>query len=355
MSEEWIIRVHGKEYGPVDLAALHEWKSEGRLLPENPARRVDVDLWTTAAEIPGLFAIAVPPVQGASAQPRSMMSILAEAFRIYRPGFRQFFCLTLLIVLPSLCGQLVGESIEGAPNIEVDPRTLVAAAFAFCMLLLTSMLWPVYIAGIQIVTSELAAGRRIGFIGVLNESLKLWPRLALLCLIVYGVFALLMVLALAIAAMLAAGATSLLSILIALTLLAFQVWMFGRWFINVLFWQQAAVLEGTGVVESLRRSKQIARSGQSLPWYCRPWWRGALIASLWLAFVLAINWPFLAPYFHAVMTASDPQAFVDSLKAAGKNPHAREWLGVVWLVQKILQPLLGIAFVVLYFDSRTDR
>src|SRR5260370_23841902 len=57
MADEWIIRVAGDEYGPADLETLREWKTEGRLLPTNEARRADsdVDLWTTAADIPGLF------------------------------------------------------------------------------------------------------------------------------------------------------------------------------------------------------------------------------------------------------------------------------------------------------------
>ena len=45
MAEQWIIRVEGKEYGPVDLAMLQEWKADGRVLPNNPARRENVDLW----------------------------------------------------------------------------------------------------------------------------------------------------------------------------------------------------------------------------------------------------------------------------------------------------------------------
>ena len=49
----------GTEYGPANIETLREWKAEGRLLPSNEARRADVDLWTTAAEIPGLFS--VPP------------------------------------------------------------------------------------------------------------------------------------------------------------------------------------------------------------------------------------------------------------------------------------------------------
>ncbi len=33
MAEEWIVRVEGKEYGPVDVDELREWKREGRLIP----------------------------------------------------------------------------------------------------------------------------------------------------------------------------------------------------------------------------------------------------------------------------------------------------------------------------------
>ena len=60
VTDEWIVRVQGTEYGPANIETLREWKAEGRLLPVNEARRADVDLWTTAAEIPGLFS--VPPV-----------------------------------------------------------------------------------------------------------------------------------------------------------------------------------------------------------------------------------------------------------------------------------------------------
>ena len=63
VNDEWIVRVQGAEYGPADIETLREWKAEGRLLPVNEARRADVDLWETAAEIPGLFSMppAVPP------------------------------------------------------------------------------------------------------------------------------------------------------------------------------------------------------------------------------------------------------------------------------------------------------
>ena len=111
VTDEWIVRVQGTEYGPANIETLREWKEEGRLLPSNEARRADVDLWTPAAEIPGLFS--VPPVVPI-AEPlprqtpvpvarRTFAEILTETLQIYRKGFFQFLGLTLLVLLPSIC------------------------------------------------------------------------------------------------------------------------------------------------------------------------------------------------------------------------------------------------------------
>jgi len=373
MSEQWIIRVEGREYGPADMTTLLEWKADGRVLPKNEARRADVEavaatasaeeaLWTTAAEIPGLFettaTVAPPPPPPPLAPQRSFFRICAETLRIYYRGFWQFFCLTLLVFLPSLCGQLTSAALEGSTNVDVDLRTVAAAAFALCMLILKLTLWPVYIAGIQVLTAELAGGRRIGFLGVLNEAIRFWPRVALLCILVYGAFFLLLGLAVGILLMITLGASSLVVILFALVLLVFQVWMFGRLFISVLFWQQAVVFEDAEAMQSLRRSKQLARSGRDRPWYQRPLWRGALIVSLWTLFVLALetaaSWSSLQQSFHTLMTSHDPQALMEALKAAPKSGGEDLLTSAAALLQAILRPLLGIPFVLLYFDTRAD-
>src|SRR5260370_27314157 len=200
MAEEWIIRVQGKEYGPVDVETLREWKTEGRLLPTNEARRTDAggDLWTTAADIPGLLEsdeIAAAPLQTR----RSFAQILVETVRIYRKGVFQFVGLTLLTLLPSLSGQLTSALIGTTPNVNVDLRTLAAGAFGFCMLVLTIVLWPVYLAVIQILTVLLSAGRRTGFLTMLNEALRYWPPVAGLCLFGDVVFLLLTLFAVVIA------------------------------------------------------------------------------------------------------------------------------------------------------------
>src|ERR1043166_7178561 len=60
VSEEWIVRVDGREYGPANIDTLREWKAEGRVLPANEVRRADAERWTLAAEIPGLFDLETP-------------------------------------------------------------------------------------------------------------------------------------------------------------------------------------------------------------------------------------------------------------------------------------------------------
>jgi hypothetical protein len=379
MAEQWIVRVQGKEYGPADIETLREWKTEGRLLPENEARRVDIDLaptpksggilqeeilWTTAAEIPGLFSVAAFPATGHLAQSplqerRSFAQILAETFRVYRKGFVEFFSLALLAVLPSVFGQLANPWLQTAPTTNIDFRGVAAGVFGFFMMLLTILLWPIYIAGIQILTAEFAGGRRIGFIAALREAVKFWPRVATLCIFVYGLFFLLTVFALGIATMVVMGASSLLVIFVALALLVLQVWMFGRFFINVLFWQQFAVLENAGVIDSLRQSRNLARSGRDLPWFQRPLWRGVFIASIWFAFVLAITlgpeWSTLLHYFNAMMTTQDPKALLEKLTATQQAHGFDVFSFGLNLLQRILQPLLGIAFVLLYFDSKSHN
>jgi hypothetical protein len=365
MAEEWIIRVQGKEYGPVDIEILREWKTEGRLLPTNEARRAnsDVDLWTAAADIPGLFesedtGAGRLPQQSSLQTRRSFAQILIETVRIYRKGFFQFVGLTLLTLLPSVSSQLTGALIGTAPNSNLDLRTLAAGAFGFCMLVLTIVLWPVYLAGIQILTVQLVAGRRTGFLTMLNEAVRYWPRVAGLCLFVFVVFALLTGFAFLIALMLITVPPSLFSALLALTLLVFQVWLFGRFFINVLFWQQFAVLENARAFDSLRESKNLARSGRDLPWFQRPMWRAAFIASIWFAFVLAITlgleWPTMRHYFHELTTSQDPQVLIQALTTASKSQAFNLAGFLLGIVQTLLRPLLGIAFVLLFLDSKID-
>jgi hypothetical protein len=362
---EWIVRVEGREYGPANIETLREWKAEGRLLPANEARRANVDLWTTAAEIPGLFSVPpAVPFTGPVTQPpvqrsrRTFAEILTETVQIYRKGFFQFLGLTLVVLLPSIASQLTTSFVQPPQGSNVDMFSVLAAGFAFLTFILSIVMWPVYIAGIQILSAEIVRGNRFSLIGVLNEAVRFWPRVAALCIFVYGVFFLLMVFGLAIAAMALAAGSSVLLALVALALLILQVWMFGRFFVNVLFWQQFTVLENAGFIDSLRESRDLARSGRDLPRFQRPLWRGAFIASIWFAVVLAITlgaqWGTLHEYFNQLLTTQDPQTLLQQITEAQKTSGFNAFAFALGVVEKILQPLVGIAFVVLYLDSKLE-
>jgi hypothetical protein len=374
MADQWIIRVQDKDYGPADLHTLREWKREGRVIAQNPARHADLDpaagvaseeaLWITAAEIPGLFDVAATlPAAGEPTQillqhPRhSFVQILGETLRIYRKGFFQFLYLTLLVALPSICAQLSGSAVGTSPGLNPDLRTAIAAAFTLCMLLLSLAVWPIFIAGIQILTAELAAGREARIFGLFHQVLKYWPRVAMLCVFVYGSYAFWTLLLLGFVLGIALSSLGLAPIFISLLLLAFWVWIIGRIWVNFLFWQQFAVLTGSDAGAALRQSKELARSRRDLPWYQRPMWRGVFIASLWCAFVLVLNAGQISSalelYFHNIATATDPQAMLQALRASPPSQGFDLTNFAFGLLQTLLRPLLGIAFVLLYFDSRS--
>jgi len=351
-----MVRVQGKEYGPVDLEELREWKEEGRLIRDNEVREPETGRWIPAGELPELFSDrpVPPPIPPPIVRQTSLGGLLAQTWKIYRAHFAQFLGLSALVIVPSICLQLSSAAVSGGS--ELDLRNALAGLFNLGMVAASFVAWPIYVAGIQILTSEAAFGHPLGLADVVPRALKYWSRIALLCVLVYGAFFLLLVLALAILVMVAAGEPGFLMIFVALALLFFQVWMFGRVFINVLFWQQAAVLENTGAVDSLRRSKELAQSGRNQPWWQRPAWQGVIISSLWCLLAAGISigpeWSALTGYYHTLTTAQDTQAMVQSLSAAAKPAAPTVWTIALSALQTVLRPLLGIAFVLIYLNLK---
>ncbi len=356
MSQEWIVRVHGKEYGPVDADELREWRQDGRLLRTNEVRAADDERWFPAAELPEVFAddLAAEPAPEVVRQETGLGALLGETWRIYRTRFWQFLGLSGLIIVPSICAQL--SSAAAGANGEMDARTALAGLFNFAMIVASIVGWPLYIAGLQFLTREAAEDRPVTLAESIGRGAKVWWRVAVLCVLVYGAFFLLLMLAFAILAMLVAGPPSITVIFVALGLLIFQVWMFGRVFINFLFWQQAAVLEDAGVAESLRRSKDLAHSRPELSWWRRPKGRGAILASIWclLATALSIGpeWGTLTNYFHLLATTHDPQAIMQSITASSQAAGLAVGPLVLGVIQAVLRPLLGISFVLLYLETK---
>ena len=352
-----MVRVEGHEYGPVDLDTLREWKNEGRLIRTNELRQIGEERWVPAAQFPEIFADEIPPPIPAStstATGRGVGGILGETFRIFGRGFHHFLALTLLTALPSFCAQLSAPPNDISKTTSLDPGAAVAVLFSFFMALLGLALWPVFIAGIQIATVHVRERRPVGSIELLRRALAFWPRVAALCVFVYGSFLLWTVIPILLILGVMLTIPPEIGLFLALALLGFQVWITARLFTNFLFWQQFAVIAGSDVNQSLRQSKALAKSGQERPWYSRPLWRGAVLASLWCAVVLLVNidaeWTLLQTYFHQLTIQADPQAMVQALSNA--KPQTGGTLNfALGLLQIVLRPLLGISFVVLYFES----
>jgi len=190
---------------------------------------------------------------------------------------------------------------------------------------------------------------------LLRRAVPFWPRVALLCLFVYGSFFFWTALPLAAILGIALAGPSVLSLFLVLLLLAFQVWMTARLFTNFLFWQQFAVIDQSNIADTLRQSKELGRSGRDLPWYQRPLWRGAVLASLWFAIVIVLNielvWQIVQSYIHQLMISQDPQEMLQGLSSS-KPPSPSSLTVALGILQIVLRPILGISFVVLYFDSK---
>ncbi len=349
MPDEWFLRIGEKEYGPADLPTLRDWLSDGRVLRENEARPAQSQTWIRAVDIPGLFSTteAAAPVQRDPATPGrplpGFFRICFDSVALYIKGFFSYLGLTLLVVVPSVLSQLTAAMLDKPGALDVSLRTLLAGAFSFCMLLLTMLAWPVYIAGIQILTADLAGQGHITFFEVLNRSLKVWPRVAVLCVVVYLAFAFWTILPMVVILFIGLGGPSVLSFFLILAIGGVQAWIFGRLFVNFLFWQQCAVLEETDVAGALRESKAVARSRYDLVWFKRPMWKGVFISSLWVLFVLILALPTVLPafreYWHVINTNQSPQAVMEAMTKMPRSQGLEQVNMAISLFEAMLRPL----------------
>ena len=362
MADRWVVRVGEKEYGPVELDTLGDWKREGRLLPTNEVRRESDAVWTTANTIPELFG--PPPLPAQTGHPlvrqRSFGEIIRDSFRIYKSAFLPFFVVTLLIAIPTLVLELTSPVYGIFPQAEGNglTRARVIALFAFIALVVD---WPVFLAGIQIATLDVLQGRKVRVGELLRRAANFFPRFARLSLIVYGSYFLCTAIPVAIILSLASENPTILSLLLALLILAVQVIMVARLWVNFLFWQQAACISNLEGAAALRESKMLARSRRRSRRSVRPLWRGALLASLWLLIVLVLSAgaeiPLILPKLQSVSTSS-PEEIMKMWQDLNAPKVADTMLigslAISSLVRALLRPLLGISFVLLYFDARSD-
>ena len=361
MPDRWIVRVGGKEYGAVDFDTLAEWKREGRLLPANEVRRELESTWMTAAAIPGLFT--PPPVSPNATDPlgrrRSFAEIIADSLRIYKSAFFPFFFVTLLVSVPILLLELTSPAYGIFPQTGQAGglnRPNVIALIAFTILIVD---WPIFLAAIQIATLEVLEGRKVHLGQLLRRAVNFFPRFAWLSVIVYGSYFFWTAIPVIAILSILTGNPTIPAILLALLLLVVQVMMVARLFVNFMFWQQSAVVSGYDGAKAITESKMLARSRRRPQKWQRPLWRGALLASLWLLIVLALSSvaeiPLVLSKLQSMTTPEEMLAMfqnLNSAKAADPMLIASAVIGTI--IHSLLRPILGIAFVLLYFDARTD-
>jgi GYF domain 2 len=337
MADQWIVRVEGREYGPVDLEELRAWKREGRLIRENEIREPGSERWIRAEELPEIFA---------------------DGWRVYRKGFGRFLILALLVSLPSLLLQLAAPFLEVPKEPAPSAPVIVAVAVAFVMLVLLVIAWPFSLAATQLLAADLNAGRDPTLGNLLSRAKPLWTRMFTLGLIVYGSYLLWTVIPFLVALSMAADAASASGLLLMLSLLIFAAYMMARLFINFLFWQPAGALGGRTAIEALQESKDLARSGTDRPRAQRPLYRGAMIAALWLLVIIAVNVAIELPVvlFRMRGVTSLEQAATMVQAMAKNSPDLLSGLTTLLscLMHAILRPWLAATFVVLYLDTKAS-
>ena len=364
MPDQWMVRVEGKEYGPVDEEDLRDWKREGRLIRTNEICRVGEDRWFPAGELPEIFSDeqTAPLVEAPDliVRRRTWPEIFRETIRIYRGGFWRFLLFGLLTAVPMFVLQwyfprvpfpdLTSGAVEAIPTVTVPP-------ICWLMLALVVLVWPVSTAGFQYVADDVLRGRQRSVTEQFAAAVNRFGRMLSTGLLAYGSYFFWFFVPLtAMIALLASGITAL-SLLLYLLIGAFMVYMNARLFINFLFWEQTAAFEDNGAVLALRESKELARCDADAPRLDRPLYRGALIASLWvlllLVLLVGVQFPITLIRLSGVEDPEQAMALLQSL-AQAKTPDALMIASdvVSAIVNLILRPLLAAAFIVLYYDAK---
>ena len=365
MGEEWIVRVEGQEYGPVDIDALREWKREGRLIPSNELRQVGDERWIQAGELPEIFgdvesAPTPPPPPRNFERARTGREVFAETFRIYRRGFVPFMLFCLLTSVPMFVLQWTFPKIP-LPDLAAAASGTIPAPevppLCVAMFVLVLLVWPVSAAGFQIVADDVLRGQARSFGAQFSAALRYWSRLLTAALLVYGSYFFWFFVPLTALIAFVGSGSPLLASLMVMLIGGFMVYMNARLFINFLFWQQTVVLGTEPPLAALRESKELARSVPEAPRLERPLYRGAIVASVWLLLLLVVTFGVQLPFMLLRFAGAEnpEQALALMQKAAeAQTPDALMMTSdiVTAVINLLLRPLLAAAFVVLYYDAR---
>ena len=365
MPEQWMVRVDGKEYGPVDEDDLREWRSEGRLISQNEIRRVGEDRWIPAGELPEIFAEEEPASEPPDliVRRRTWPEIFRETNRIYRAGFWRFVVFGLLTAVPMFVLQWYFPRVslpDFAPGSALAMPTVTVAPICWLMIGLVVLLWPISAAGFQYVADDILRGRPRSLAEQFAAALERWGRMLSAGLVVYAVYFFWVFIPFAAMIAILSSGISVLSLMLYLLIGAFMIYMIGRLFVNFLFWEQTAAFGDEGALLALRESKELARCASDAPRPDRPLYRGVLMSTIWLVVLLfvlmAVQFPLMLVRLSSVENPDQAVALMQSLSQA-KTPDALMIASDVAsaIVNLILRPLLAISFLILFYDAKARR
>ena len=355
-----MVRVEGREYGPVDTDALHEWKREGRLIQTNEIRRLDDERWLPAGQFPEIFAENLPPAEPPDliVRRRTGREIFRETFRIYRGGFWRFLLFGLLTAVPMFILQWNFPRVPLPDLTSGEPLpTVTIPPLCWFMFLLVILLWPLSTAGFQFVADDVVRGRRRSIAAQFAASIERYGRMLGAGLLVYFSYFFWFFIPLTAALAVLSTGISLFSVTVYLMIGAFMIYMNVRLIINFLFWEQTAALGDEGVFLALRESRELARCDQGAPRFDRPMYRGLIVLSLWLLLLLValmvVQFPFALIRLSGATSPEQAMALMESLSKA-KTPDALMIASDVAsaLINLLVRPLLTTSFIVLYYDAK---
>ncbi|HKP94076.1 MAG TPA: DUF4339 domain-containing protein [Chthoniobacterales bacterium] len=362
MPDEWMVRVEGREYGPVDMDALREWKREGRLIPTNEVRGVSEERWFPAGELPEIFAADISPAEPPDliVRRRTWREIVRETIRIYRRGFWRFILFGLLTAVPMYVFQsafpkiplpdLSSGAVATMPSVSLPP-------ICYIMLAVLVLAWPLSTAAFQYVADDILHGRRRSLAEQFSAALRRWGQVLSTGLLVYFSYFFWLFIPLTAMIALLSGGITVFTLLLYLLIGAFMVYMNARLFINFLFWEQTAALKDEGALLALRESRELARCVPEAPRLDRPLYRGALVASLWVLLLLfltmAVQLPFTLVRLSGAQNPEQALALMQTVSQA-KAPDALMIAADVAsaVINLVVRPLLAASFIVLYYDAR---
>src|SRR6266496_6460414 len=115
-----VIGSDGKEYGPISLEQLQQWRAEGRINARTRVLGPGATEWKTASEFPELGLASPPGIPGAggSALPPSLPAGEEKCLAIasFVLGLLSMVCFGFLAGIPAIiCGHIARSRVRQSP------------------------------------------------------------------------------------------------------------------------------------------------------------------------------------------------------------------------------------------------